>query len=57
MRVNNTEQRQVTYWDLDKFDTRLEQMRELYTVRHTHTHTHTVWVALHSISNVNHSSY
>ena len=38
VRVSNTQLAQVTIWDLDKFETRLEQMRELYLVR-SHTHT------------------
>ena len=32
VRVHNTQLGQVTYWDLGKFETRLEQMRELYVV-------------------------
>ena len=36
MRVSNTQLSQVSYWDLDKFEARLEQMRELYMVR-SHT--------------------
>lgn len=37
VRVNNTQLSQVTFWDLDKFDSRLEQMRELYVVSEDHT--------------------
>ena len=36
VRVSNTQLSQVSYWDLDKFEARLEQMRELYMVR-SHT--------------------
>ena len=30
VRVNNTQLGLVTYWDLAKFETRLEQMRDIY---------------------------
>ena len=30
IRVNNTHLGLVTYWDLAKFETRLEQMRDIY---------------------------
>ena len=33
MRVSNTLHRLVTYWDLSKFECRLEQMREIYQTR------------------------
>ena len=32
VRVNDTQVSQVTYWSLEKFESRLEQMRELYAV-------------------------
>ena len=33
VRVQNTQLGQFTCWDLEKFESRLEQMRELYQVR------------------------
>lgn len=33
MRVSNTALNLVTYWDMSKFESRLEQMREIYQTR------------------------
>ena len=37
VRVNNTQLGLVTYWDLAKFETRLEQMRDIYQATPTHS--------------------
>lgn len=38
VKVTNTDKKKVTFWNPEKFETRLEQMRELYSVQvHTLT--------------------
>lgn len=49
VKVTNTKKKKVTFWNPEKFELRLEQMRELYQVRGRELNAYIVYQLLSAV--------